>query len=103
MINSVNLVGHLASDPKLCGNDRNVLRFTLAVNERIDAEREHTNFFDCVVFGEKRASALHGILKRGMKIAVSGALRWSSYDSNGEIKYSVDVVAKEIELPPKSE
>ena len=103
MINNVNIVGHLASEPKLCGKERNVLRFTVAVNERIDDEREHVNYLDCVVFGEKRASALRDILKRGMKVAIAGSLRWNSYDSNGEIKYSVDIVCKEIELPPKGE
>ena len=99
MINNVTLVGNIANEPVLSGSNALVLRFSIAVNEWMGENPERTSFFDCVLFG-KRAAALREILKKGMKVAIAGKLRSSTYEKDGQKRYSVEVIINDIELPP---
>lgn len=58
-----------------------VLKFGLAVNEK-HGEREHTNFFECIVFGSY-ASAIAPYLSKGQKVAIAGSLHYSSWVDPG--------------------
>lgn len=78
-----------------------VLTFGIAVNDRkkdpISGEWiDVPNFFDCTVFG-KRADSLSRILHKGMKVAIEGKLRWSSYqDKNGQKRSKVEIIVEDV-------
>ena len=74
----------------------------MAVNDRRRNQQtgeweDVPNFVDCVAFGA-RAEALSKILKKGMKVAVDGKLRYSSWEKDGQRRSKLEVVAEEIEL-----
>jgi single-strand DNA-binding protein len=77
--------------------------FTVAVNERRhnpnnDQWEDYVNYIDCVVFG-KRAAALAPYLKKGLKVAVCGKLRYSSWENkDGSKRSKVEVVVDDLEF-----
>lgn len=108
-INRVWEVGNLTHDPELRStpSGSSVLEFSLAVNDRIlnkqtEAWEDRPNFFDVAVFG-RRGEALAGILTKGMKVAVEGRLRWSSWETqDGQKRSKVSIVATDVELMSRS-
>jgi single-strand DNA-binding protein len=105
MINVVTISGNLGRDPELRSTQggTQVLTFSLAVSDRKrnpqSGEWEDvTNWVPCVVFG-KRAESLSRLLSKGMKCAVEGKLRQSSYkDKSGQNRSKIEVVVDEIEF-----
>lgn len=102
-INHVSVVGNLTRDPELRSTQSGtpVLSFGIAVNDsRKDASGQWVdvpNFFECSKFGN-RATALSDILTKGMKVAITGKLRYSSWEKDGKKHSKVDIIAGEIEL-----
>lgn len=102
-INHVALAGNLTRSPELrsTAGGTPVLSFGIAVNDRrknASGQWEDVpNFFECVTFGN-RATALGDILAKGMKVAVSGKLHYSSWEKDGQKHSKVDIIANEIEL-----
>lgn len=103
-INHVSISGNLTRSPELRSTTggTSILSFGIAVNERVKNGstgewEDHPNFFDCVMFG-KRADSLSRILDKGMKVAVSGRLRYSSWEKDGQKRSKVEVIADEIDL-----
>lgn len=102
-INHVAVVGNLTRDAELriTQSGTAVLSFGIAVNDRrknASGQWEDVpNFFECVTFGN-RASALGDILTKGMKVAISGKLHYSSWENDGQKHSKVDIIANEIEL-----
>lgn len=103
-INAVAISGRLTRDPELRATQSGtqVLTVPVAVNERVRSAsgqwEDRASFVDCVVFG-RRAEALCDLLRKGDKVAVSGRLRQSSWESrDGSRRSKVEVVADEVEL-----
>lgn len=102
-INHVALVGNLTRSPELrsTASGTPVLSFGIAVNDsRKDASGQWVdvpNFFECSTFGN-RATALSDILTKGMKVAITGKLHYSSWEKDGKKHSKVDIIAREIEL-----
>lgn len=102
-INHVALVGNLTRSPELrsTASGTPVLSFGIAVNDsRKDASGQWVdvpNFFECSMFGN-RATALSDILTKGMKVAITGKLHYSSWEKDGKKHSKVDIIAREIEL-----
>lgn len=102
-INSVTIVGNLTRDPELRSTQSGtaVLSFGIAVNDsRKNASgqwEDVPNFFECSTFGN-RATALSDILTKGMKVAITGKLHYSSWEKDGKKHSKVDIIAREIEL-----
>lgn len=102
-VNQVAITGNLTRDPELRGTagGTDVLSFGIAVNDRrknASGQWEDVpNFFECVTFGN-RATALSDILTKGMKVAIAGKLRYSSWERDGQKRSKVDIIANEIEL-----
>lgn len=105
-INRVVVSGNLTRDPELRvtpGGTR-VLGFGVAVNDRRRNQQtgeweDYPNFIDCTMFGN-RAEALSRILRKGMKVAIEGKLRYSSWeDKNGGGRRSkVEIIPDEVVL-----
>ena len=105
-VNVVCITGNLTRDPELqvSQSGTKVLRLGVAVNERwhnreTDQWEDRANFVDCVVFGN-RAEALSRFLAKGMKVAVSGRLRWSQWQDRetGKNRSKLEVVADEVDV-----
>lgn len=104
-INRVNVTGNLTRDPELksTAGGTQVLRFGVAVNDRVKNQQtgewdDRPNFVDCVTFG-RRAEALSSILTKGMKVAVEGRLRYSSWEAqDGSKRSKLEVACDEVEL-----
>jgi len=105
-INRVNITGNLTRDPELrsTAGGMAVLGFGVAVNDRRKNQQtgqweDYPNFVDCTMFGN-RAEALSRILRKGMKVAIEGKLRYSSWeDKNGGGRRSkLEVIPDEVEL-----
>lgn len=103
MINSVNLVGNLTRDPNIrqTSGGTNILDFGLAVNDRVKDSSgnwtDYANFFDIVVFGN-RAESLSKILTKGMRVAVNGKLRYSSWEKDGSKRSKIEIIANDIDI-----
>ena len=105
-INRVNITGNLTRDPELrsTAGGMAVLGFGVAVNDRRKNQQtgqweDYPNFVDCTMFGN-RAEALSRILRKGMKGAIEGKLRYSSWeDKNGGGRRSkIEIIPDEVEL-----
>lgn len=105
-INRVVVSGNLARDPELrvTPGGTQVLGFGVAVNDRRRNQQtgeweDYPNFIDCTMFGN-RAEALSRILHKGMKVAIEGKLRYSSWeDKNGGGRRSkVEIIPDEVVL-----
>lgn len=105
-INRVNISGNLTRDPELrvTQGGSAVLGFGVAVNDRRQNPQtgeweDHPNFVDCTVFGN-RANALANILRKGLKVAVEGKLRWSQWQdkATGQNRSKLEVIVSECEI-----
>lgn len=102
-INKAVISGNLGADPELrsTSSGKYVLTFNVAVNESVPDGNggwsERVNWIECTVFGN-RASALERILKKGSKVAVSGRLRYRTWEKGGHNYSKVGIVADEVDL-----
>ena len=97
-MNKVILIGRLARDPSVYGEDeKKVAKFTLAVDRTFSKEDAKTDFINIVAF-TKKAEFTEKFLKKGIKIVISGRIQTGSYVKDGQNVYTTDVVAEEIEF-----
>lgn len=100
-MNSISLIGALATDVKLTEtqNDKSMSKFTIAVNRPYQPNGEKkADFIPIVCFG-KVAENCSKYLKKGSRVAVEGRLRIDSFkDANGSWKTFTSVEAHAVEF-----
>ena len=103
-INRVNISGNITRDPDMraTSGGTQVMSFGVAVNDRRrnpqDGEWEnYPNFVDCTMFGT-RAESVSRFLSKGMKVAIEGKLRYSSWERDGQRRSKLEVIVDEIEF-----
>lgn len=104
-INRCNLSGNIGREPELrqTQGGTQVLTFSLAVSDRKRNPQsgqweDVTNWVPCVVFGN-RAESLSRFLSKGMKCAVEGKIRQSSYkDKSGQNRSKIEVIVDDVEF-----
>ena len=102
-LNKVMLLGNLGADPelKVTQGGQAVLKLRLATTEsyldRNNTRQERTEWHRVTLWG-KRAEALAKFLTKGERIFVEGRISTSSYEKDGEKRYSTEVVANNIIL-----
>jgi single-strand DNA-binding protein len=102
-INRVTLVGRLTRDPELrhLPSGQPVLQLGLAVNgrQRDDAGNwtDKPNFFDVKVFGNQ-AESLSQHLAKGRRVGIDGRLDWSSWETDGQKRSKVEVIAFQVQF-----
>ncbi len=95
-MNVAAIAGRLVRNAVLKGNDRKVLLFTVATQLAHDdnGQKERVAHVPCVVFGPsedlERSLVQSG---QGTHIELEGRIVTSSYESNGERKFTTEVVA----------
>lgn len=105
-LNRVMLLGNLGADPELrvTQGGQPVLKLRLATTEtyldKNNVRQEKTEWHSVTLWG-KRGEALARFLKKGDRIFIEGALHTSSYEKNGEKRYSTEVNARNVILNGK--
>ena len=110
-INSVTISGHLTRDPELRSTQggTSILAFGVAVNDRRKNPQtgeweDYPNFVGVVLFGS-RADWMARDLHKGKLVTVSGKLRYTTWERDGERRSKLEVVADDIdyERPPRQQ
>ncbi len=104
--NNVNLVGRLTKDIELkkTSNGISVASFSLAVNDRKDANNNQISYFFNVVAWKQFAEFLSKYAHKGDLIGIQGRLTTRQYDNQRGDKVTVtEVVADDVKLLAKSQ
>ena len=104
-LNSVCLTGRLTRQAEIRYSQAGggaVLRFSLAVNRRKRSAdgngwEDEANFFDCVYFG-RSAETVNRFLDKGRQVAISGELRQSRWEQDGQSRSKVEIVVNQLNL-----
>ena len=104
-INKCFVSGNLTRDAEIrkTASGASIASFGVAVNDRRRNQQtgeweDYPNFIDCAMFG-KRAESLSPHLVKGLKVAIEGKLRQSTWTtSDGQKRGKVEVMVDEIEL-----
>ncbi|CAM3500484.1 single-stranded DNA-binding protein [Pseudostreptobacillus hongkongensis] len=101
-MNYVSLLGRFTRDPEVTWTQsgKAYVRFSLAVQR--DSNRDEADFINCVAW-DKRAETIGQYFKKGSRILIQGRLNVSSYEKNGETRYSTDVVVNGFNFIDRSE
>ena len=102
-INRVVLTGNLTRDPEVRGTPGGVsiCKLGIAVNTRRKNSEgqweEKPNFFRVTVFG-RQAESCANYLKKGRAVAIDGRLEWSSWETEGQKRESIDIIADTVQF-----
>ena len=102
-VNKVILVGHVGKDPELktTQSGKSVLQFSMATSEKFKdsngEQKEATEWHRCVMF-DKLAGTMSQYIVKGKQIYVEGKLKTSSYEKDGQKRYSTDVIVFSVQL-----
>ncbi|HXX58478.1 MAG TPA: single-stranded DNA-binding protein [Thermodesulfovibrionales bacterium] len=105
MYNKIILIGNLTKDPELRYTPQGtpVASFRIAVNSKYkqsDGFKEETLFIDIVTFG-KQAETCSQYLNKGSSVLAEGRLQERRWESEGQQRSKVEVVAQTIRFLPK--
>lgn len=100
-MNTVNLIGRLVETPQTKypanENETAVTHYTLAVNSWARNKTE-TAYIRCTAFG-RLAEVAESYFYKGVKVAVSGRIRTSSYENaSGQKVYATEVIIEKQEF-----
>ena len=100
--NKVMLMGNLTRDPELryTSNGAAVTSFGLAVNRKFkqgDEWKEDVCFVDITVWGKQGENCAE-YLSKGRPAFVEGRLQFSTWESDGQKKSKLDVVANTVQF-----
>lgn len=108
-LNKVILVGRLTQDPQIrtTPSGQSVGSFGLATNRfwtnQTTNQREAKADFHNIVLWGKLAEIASQYLKKGGLLLVEGRIQTRSWqDPSGNKKYKTEIIAENIQLPPKS-
>src|SRR5574344_2839770 len=108
MANIVVLSGRLTRDAELryLENNNAVARFTLAVDKNLSREKRQemeakgqptADFISCQAWG-KTAEFINNYTEKGSRIAVVGRIQTGSYEKDGQMVYTTDVLVQSVEV-----
>lgn len=96
--NKVILIGNLGDEPQMrtAANGTTIANFSLAINEfrrnpQTGENSDYTEWVRCVAFG-RTAETIGRYLHKGSQVHVEGKIRTSSYEKDGQRRYSTEVV-----------
>lgn len=96
-MNKVILIGRLTKDSELKYTESEiaVCSFSLAVDREF--KKDEADFINCKAFS-KLGETLNKYTKKGDLIAVCGRINTSSYEKNGEKRYTADIVIDSVKF-----
>src|SRR6059058_281015 len=103
-INRVVLTGNLTRDPeqRTTPGGLSICKLGVACNTRRKNGQtgdweEKPNFFRVTVFG-RQAESCGQYLKKGRPVAIDGRLEWSTWETEGQKRESVDIIADSVQF-----
>lgn len=102
-INVVVVTGNLTRDPEYTPGDLPRINFSIACNSRKQVNGEWVDdpaFLDCVAWGNT-ATRMSEAVSKGMKLTVSGSLKWRSWEDKdtGKKRSAISITARQVEWP----
>ena len=94
--NRVSLIGNLGAEPELRRASNGALVLKLRVHTAESIRGIPVQEWHRVAVWGAQAQALMSILRMGDTIAIEGRLQTSSYEKNGETRYSTEIVAARV-------
>ena len=96
-MNKIVLTGHLGRDAELkyYGENKNVTKFTLAVNKNFKREGDIPTWFNCELWNREKLS---NYLTKGKAVLVVGEMRIDPYEKDGQARQKVYVNVENIEF-----
>jgi single-strand DNA-binding protein len=101
-MNNVNIIGNLVRDYELkyTANNKPIGSFSIAVQDGY-GDNEHTSYYDVTVFGEQ-AKRHEQHIGKGSKVGISGSLKQDRWESNGEKRSKVKIIAMRLDYLSKA-
>lgn len=101
-VNKVILIGNLGRDPELKTTSGGAIcRLNIATSRtwknKAGEKQEETEWHRVTVFG-KQGESCAKYLAKGRSCYVEGRLRTSSYEKNGEKRYSTEIIADTVQF-----
>ena len=103
-INRTIITGNLTRDPELRSlpSGTSVCQLRVAVNERVkdratDQWTDRANYFDVTVWGPQGENCAK-YLTKGRGVAVDGRLRWREWETDGQKRQAVDIIAENVQF-----
>ena len=96
-MNSVHLIGNLATDVELrdVAEEKKVASFLLAVDR---GSRDGGADFVWVSAGDRQAELCSEHLEKGNRVAIDGRLKSRTWEQDGKRRDAVEVVARRVEF-----
>lgn len=105
-MNKVILLGRLVRDPevKASQNGKNFTQFCIAVDRPyVKGKDRETDFINCVAFN-KTGEFIGNYFNKGQRILIEdGNLRVTSFEKNGEKRFTTNVVVNKVSFVDKAE
>ena len=102
MLNKVLLIGNLGADPELSytpsGTAKATMRLATVDVWYTDGEKKEKTTWHRVVAWGKRAEIAGQYLTKGSLIHVEGRIDNRSWESNGQTRYTSEIVAQDIKF-----
>lgn len=99
-MNNVSLIGRLTADPRVSQSEKTVVaRFNIAINRQKTSSNQDpgADFPSIVCFG-KTAELVDKYVKKGRLVGIQGRIQTGSYEKDGRVIYSTDIVADRVEF-----
>ena len=101
-INVAVISGNLTRDPELRRTQSGMAILTIGVASNYSKKNQQTgqwedfpNFIDCTMFGN-RAEGVANYLQKGTRVYVSGELRWSQWEKDGQKRSKIEILVDDI-------
>lgn len=90
---TMQVIGNLGADPETKTSERGTkfCRFSIASNKKIKGEKV-TTWVNVTVFDEHKIDFLEKYVTKGTKLFVEGEPQARGYESNGEVRASLDLI-----------
>lgn len=94
-MNTASILGRITYTPELkfSQDGKSILKFTLAVRRN----KENADFIRCVAFG-KAAETIAENCQKGDRLAVSGPIRVTQYQSDNGRRESVEILVEQFDF-----
>jgi len=102
-LNKVMIMGRLGTEPdyRVSQQGMQICKLNIATNDKYKDKsgewKEETDWHRVVLFGNL-ADIANKYLKKGRAVYIEGKIKTSSYDKDGEKRYSTDIIANTMQM-----
>jgi len=103
-VNKVILIGNVGNDPygKVLPNGNTVVNLSLATSEnwkdKTSGEQNEKTEWHRLVFFNRLAEIVGEYVKKGSKLYIEGKLQTRSWEQDGVLRYSTEIVCHEMQM-----